>query len=205
MNPEYHPWCADQSRHPCRAVRRARSSTSRESPGSPWLGILPRVQPDRISSLRCLLRSKSSYPIPGMALAAAAVRPSAFRFMHRPHPTELTAHWRILHEQSAVQAARQKPFAENGVDDGARTHDSRIHNPGLYQLSYVHQNLIASLAILARLAGVEPATADLEGRCSIQLSYRRKFRLYSLRHPWRAPGSASLPCVRRDRTTTAVR
>ena len=26
-----------------------------------------------------------------------------------------------------------------GVDDGTRTHDSRNHNPGLYQLSYVHQ------------------------------------------------------------------
>ena len=28
--------------------------------------------------------------------------------------------------------------AENGVDDGTRTHDSRDHNPGLYQLSYAH-------------------------------------------------------------------
>jgi hypothetical protein len=27
----------------------------------------------------------------------------------------------------------------SGVDDGARTHDDRNHNPGLYQLSYVHQ------------------------------------------------------------------
>jgi hypothetical protein len=27
---------------------------------------------------------------------------------------------------------------ENGVDDGTRTHDSRDHNPGLYQLSYAH-------------------------------------------------------------------
>ncbi len=25
-----------------------------------------------------------------------------------------------------------------GVDDGARTHDHRNHNPGLYQLSYAH-------------------------------------------------------------------
>ena len=33
-------------------------------------------------------------------------------------------------------------FAEqilkNGVNDGDRTHDNRNHNPGLYQLSYVH-------------------------------------------------------------------
>ena len=28
--------------------------------------------------------------------------------------------------------------AEDGVDDGTRTHDGRNHNPGLYQLSYVH-------------------------------------------------------------------
>ncbi len=27
-----------------------------------------------------------------------------------------------------------------GVDDGARTHDNRNHNPGLYQLSYAHHN-----------------------------------------------------------------
>ncbi len=26
----------------------------------------------------------------------------------------------------------------NGVADGARTHDNRNHNPGLYQLSYSH-------------------------------------------------------------------
>jgi hypothetical protein len=25
------------------------------------------------------------------------------------------------------------------VDDGTRTRDGRNHNPGLYQLSYVHQ------------------------------------------------------------------
>ena len=29
----------------------------------------------------------------------------------------------------------------SGVDDGARTHDNRNHNPGLYQLSYAHQSL----------------------------------------------------------------
>ena len=29
-------------------------------------------------------------------------------------------------------------FAENGVDDGDRTHDTRSHNPVLYQLSYAH-------------------------------------------------------------------
>lgn len=28
----------------------------------------------------------------------------------------------------------------NGVDDGARTHDRRNHNPELYQLSYAHHS-----------------------------------------------------------------
>lgn len=27
-----------------------------------------------------------------------------------------------------------------GVDDGIRTHDDWIHNPGLYLLSYAHHN-----------------------------------------------------------------
>jgi hypothetical protein len=32
------------------------------------------------------------------------------------------------------------------VDDGTRTHDGRNHNPGLYQLSYVHQRFVVILA-----------------------------------------------------------
>ncbi len=36
-----------------------------------------------------------------------------------------------------------------GVADGARTHDNRNHNPGLYQLSYSHRrNKDYNLAIL---------------------------------------------------------
>ena len=30
-------------------------------------------------------------------------------------------------------------FPITGVDDGTRTRDNRDHNPGLYQLSYVHR------------------------------------------------------------------
>ena len=56
-----------------------------------------------------------------------------------------------------------------GVADGARTHDNWNHNPGLYQLSYSHRKT----KILARPTGIEPVTPDLEGRCSIQLSYGR--------------------------------
>ncbi len=74
-----------------------------------------------------------------------------------------------------------------GVDDGTRTHDDQIHNLGLYQLSYAHHGCYSAvpgspaigarrpilLKPMARLAGLEPATTGLEGRCSIRLSYRR--------------------------------
>ena len=63
---------------------------------------------------------------------------------------------------------------ENGVNDGTRTHDDWNHNPGLYQLSYIHHK-----KALARPAGFEPATLGLEGRCSIQMSYERKSNSWS--------------------------
>ena len=53
----------------------------------------------------------------------------------------------------------------NGVDSEVRTHGIQGHNLALYQLSHIHH--------MVRLAGVEPTTYALEGRCSILLRYRR--------------------------------
>ena len=65
---------------------------------------------------------------------------------------------------------------EYGVDDGDRTHDTRSHNPVLYQLSYAHHiALLVPSCQMAHPAGLEPATIRLEGGCSIQLSYGHLF------------------------------
>ncbi len=58
--------------------------------------------------------------------------------------------WKQLYTQ-ANPRNRSRPrkaliYMKNyGVADGARTHDNRNHNPGLYQLSYSHHrvNIIA--------------------------------------------------------------
>src|SRR5690606_38989082 len=62
-----------------------------------------------------------------------------------------------------------------GVNDGIRTRDNWNHNPGLYQLSYIHHYIwfLISSDQVARLTGFEPVTIRLEGGCSIQLSFER--------------------------------
>jgi len=50
-----------------------------------------------------------------------------------------------------MQPKRKNPdnfgifFVLYGVADGARTHDNRNHNPGLYQLSYSHHGNEAAI------------------------------------------------------------
>ena len=75
------------------------------------------------------------------------------------------------------QAAPITDLKGDGVDDGARTHDNRNHNPGLYQLSYNH-HILETFRQMARPIGFEPMTHGLEGRCSIQLSYGRIMYAY---------------------------
>ena len=50
-----------------------------------------------------------------------------------------TGQWPVQTD-SVLLSHQADPSLEgnNGVADGARTHDNRNHNPGLYQLSYSH-------------------------------------------------------------------
>ena len=57
----------------------------------------------------------------------------------------------------------------SGVDDGARTHDRRDHNPELCQLSYVPVTF--ALREVVGAPGLEPGTSALSGPRSNQLSY----------------------------------
>ena len=98
------------------------------------------------------------------------------------------------------RSGRSGPQPQYGVGNGARTHDTRNHNPVLCQLSYTHHMELSPTgwkrsalllllwivirpsgerpirqpsAALARLKGLEPLAHCLEGSCSIHLSYRR--------------------------------
>ena len=99
------------------------------------------------------LTTPQSAPVAGGA--APAKRGGRRRLPSRQRPIA-----RFMPRLDAVQAR------ENGVTSGTRTHDIQSHNLTLYQLNYSHH--------MARLEGLEPPTHGLEGRCSIQLSYRRR-------------------------------
>jgi hypothetical protein len=61
-----------------------------------------------------------------------------------------------------------------GVADGARTHDNRNHNPGLYQLSYSHRrsaNYSERALYLGSLAASCGAVAAL-----LMLTLKRDFK-----------------------------
>ena len=88
-----------------------------------------------------------------------------------------------------------------GVTDGARTHDNRNHNPGLYQLRYGHHIHCSTsnyaqhhFIILARLAWNSESMQGLSGApdrtrtCNLRL---RRPLLYPVE--LRAPGSPVAP------------
>ena len=63
-----------------------------------------------------------------------------------------------------------QPSLLNGVDDGTRTHDGRNHNPGLYQLSYVHHRRARSitpgacLPVIEEPGGIVPLPSPADAR-----------------------------------------
>jgi hypothetical protein len=64
------------------------------------------------------------------------------------------------------------------VDDGTRTHDGRDHNPGLYQLSYVHHRHRHELSRINGLRSSKPFSKPsmilkIEGFRQVQMPYKK--------------------------------
>jgi hypothetical protein len=55
-----------------------------------------------------------------------------------PAVSEATSIFILIFDCEKLLVAQYVEEREFGVTDGARTHDNRNHNPGLYQLSYGH-------------------------------------------------------------------
>ena len=64
----------------------------------------------------------------------------SFLFGGRPNPP------RVADAQIKKALDHSRAFCSFGVADGARTHDNRNHNPGLYQLSYSHRRQFQIIA-----------------------------------------------------------
>ena len=70
---------------------------------------------------RCFLRARSALDVEGIR-----------DYIERDNPV------------AALNCQIPLKRTKYGVTDGARTHDNRNHNPGLYQLSYSHHENIKS-------------------------------------------------------------
>ncbi len=55
----------------------------------------------------------------------------------------------------------------DGVADGARTHDNRNHNPGLYQLSYSHRRELNYRPRLLQRPAAEAASEVIDAPSTI--------------------------------------
>ena len=75
------------------------------------------------------------------------------------------------------------------MDDGTRTHDDRDHNPGLYQLSYAHhcEGGVYRKIVLARPAGLEPATLGLAYQLPLSRPRYCEFVVWTISSPSQAP------------------
>ena len=60
-----------------------------------------------------------------------------------------------------------------GVADGARTHDNRNHNPGLYQLSYSHREPVIIAFVLPYSVMFCGSSAFADGRGALIATLKR--------------------------------
>ena len=70
----------------------------------------------------------------------------------------------------------------DGVDDGVRTHDNRDHNPGLYQLSYNHHNMMSSIFALALQNGAPGGTRTHDHPLRRRVLYPAELQARSRQH-----------------------
>ena len=76
---------------------------------------------------------------------------------------ERFCHWK--------RKTRPKPgfSCKTGVDDGARTHDNRNHNPGLYQLSYIHHRVLHFTTTASYYKNLGTGAPDRNRTCNPRL------------------------------------
>ena len=64
-----------------------------------------------------------------------------------------------------------------GVADGARTHDNRNHNPGLYQLSYSHRKFRIITAADQGAVFKAASANEFEGRATLICALKRSLSI----------------------------
>jgi hypothetical protein len=85
-------------------------------------------------------------------------------FSHGPAERRAASGVRRLEGGWPRPAVPSRRPSKRGVTDGARTHDHRDHNPGLYQLSYGHR-APDSVVRAGRLLAQRPDYRRLSDHC----------------------------------------